>query len=242
MHIWGTMAVVIVVLSLLAFISTCKSTDMRLPFIWGFNAMLPAVVVYCFYGEGDIAHKTLVAGFVGLYLLRMNIVLTVWYANTAASKLGAIIPKHHIPMMSVLMVLIFAGVYCLPFYWACNRSGSFGWLEYVSVAVYIVGTIWHFGGDYQKRRFKQNPTNKGKLINTGFWGLSRHPNYFGDFLIYASFAVLAGNWWGLVAPITNIMQYFSDAIPKSEKMAEERYGELWLSYKKKVRCFIPYVY
>lgn len=79
------------------------------------------------------------------------------------------------------------------------------------------------------------------MLNSGFWGLARHPNYFGDFLIFVSFGLLAGNLFGLIAPLTNLVQYFADAIPKSEKMAEKRYGEVWRNYKRQVKCFIPFV-
>ena len=42
------------------------------------------------------------------------------------------------------------------------------------------------GGDYQLAKFKSNPENKGKVLNTGFWRYTRHPNYFGDSAV----------WWG----------------------------------------------
>ena len=52
--------------------------------------------------------------------------------------------------------------------------------------VWLVGFVMEAGGDFQLSRFKGNPANKGKLLTTGLWSLSRHPNYFGDSL----------QWWG----------------------------------------------
>ncbi|MDE1461517.1 DUF1295 domain-containing protein [Spartinivicinus poritis] len=242
MELWITLGVVIAVLSFFAAGSAKKYRDMRMPFIWGFNTLLPVALVYCFYGKGDWQHKLLIISFVGIYLLRMNVVLTIWYENTAAAKLKDVIPSSQLTGLSLLLVNIFGWIYCLPFYWAADLQGSFSYLEYSAIGVYIVGTIWHFGSDYQKRKFKLNPANKGKIINVGFWRYSRHPNYFGDFLIFVSFGMISGSIWGIVAPLANIAQYFSDAIPKSEKMAEDRYGHDWMEYKKSVKCFIPWVY
>ncbi|SJN56344.1 DUF1295 domain-containing protein [Vibrio ruber] len=241
MEIWITLIVIMLVLSGLAYRATRKAQDTRPMFVWGFNTMAPVALAYCYWGSGDFGHKALIIVFVGIYLLRMNIVLTRWYVNTAAAKLGGVIPEQQQPMLAVMMVNIFGWLYCLPFYWAADIQGPFGAMQWLAIIVYIIGTIYHFGSDYQKRRFKQNPNNRGKLLNTGFWGTSRHPNYFGDFLIFVSFGLLANHWIGLIAPLTNIGQYYGDAIPKSEKMSGERYGEQWENYKRKVKCFIPFV-
>ncbi len=242
MDVWITLVVVLLVLSGLAFITSQKAQDTRPMFLWGFNAMGPVALVYCYFGEGDIAHKALILIFIGVYLLRMNIVLTRWYGNTAASKLKDVMPVQQVPLLAVMMVNIFGWLYCLPFYWASQIQGPLGALQWLAIGVYIVGTVYHFGSDYQKRRFKQDPGNKGKILNTGFWATARHPNYFGDFLIFTSFGLLAGNLFGIIAPLTNLVQYFADAIPKSEKMAEKRYGDAWLEYKRKVKCFIPFIF
>ena len=82
--------------------------------------------------------------------------------------------------------------------------------------MYGIGTLVHFGSDYQKQRFKARPEFQGKLLKTGFWALCCHPNYFGDFLIYIAFALISGNLWAWVAPVLNFLQYRFDAIPKSE--------------------------
>ncbi len=63
--------------------------------------------------------------------------------------------------------------------------------------MYGIGTLVHFGSDYQKQRFKARPESKGKLLKTGFWALCRHPNYFGDFLIYIAFALIGRAHMGM---------------------------------------------
>lgn len=59
-------------------------------------------------------------------------------------------------------------------------------IDYVAVLVWLVGFIFEAGGDMQLARFKKDVSNKGKVLNTGFWHYTRHPNYFGDSAV----------WWG----------------------------------------------
>jgi steroid 5-alpha reductase family enzyme len=238
---WIIMIIVIEAMAIAGVISALITKDTKTPFIFGFNTLLPVTAVYCWYGNADLARKIMLLTMLIIYQLRMNVVLTLWYNNTAAAKLKEIMPLSSIYFLPVILANVFGWLYCLPFYWTADRVGPFNWVDYSAITVYLIGTIFHFGSDYQKHRFKQQPNTRGKILDTGFWRYSRHPNYFGDFLIYVSFGLTAGNPWGVIAPLTNIAQYMGDAIPKSEKMAEERYGEAWSNYKKKAKCLIPFV-
>ena len=55
------------------------------------------------------------------------------------------------------------------------------------VAVWLVGMAFETGGDFQLERFRADPANRGRVLDTGFWRYTRHPNYFGDACV----------WWGL---------------------------------------------
>lgn len=61
------------------------------------------------------------------------------------------------------------------------------WTVIVGVALWTVGFAFESIGDYQMMRFKANPDNEGKVLDSGLWRYTRHPNYFGDTLV----------WWGL---------------------------------------------
>jgi steroid 5-alpha reductase family enzyme len=60
-------------------------------------------------------------------------------------------------------------------------------LDFVGTLVWVVGFFFEAVGDYQLKNFKQNPENKGRVITTGLWKYTRHPNYFGE----------ATQWWGI---------------------------------------------
>ncbi|HUS86989.1 MAG TPA: DUF1295 domain-containing protein [Bacteroidales bacterium] len=67
-----------------------------------------------------------------------------------------------------------------------SGESSLNILDFLGLFIWLVGFIFESGGDYQLARFKANPANKGKILDTGFWRLTRHPNYFGDSAV----------WWG----------------------------------------------
>ncbi|NJM50660.1 MAG: DUF1295 domain-containing protein [Sphingomonadales bacterium] len=62
-----------------------------------------------------------------------------------------------------------------------------GLLAWIGAVIAIIGIAFETIGDAQLKAFKANPANKGKVLNTGLWRYTRHPNYFGDFT----------TWWGL---------------------------------------------
>jgi len=69
-------------------------------------------------------------------------------------------------------------------YFGLNKGP--GILDYAGIALWITGFIFEAGGDYQLARFKADHSNKGKVLSSGLWHYTRHPNYFGDSAV----------WWG----------------------------------------------
>lgn len=76
--------------------------------------------------------------------------------------------------------------------------------EYSGLGLWLVGFMFEAGGDWQLTRFKKDPNNKGKLLTTGYWSVTRHPNYFGDAAQWWGFwlfAFSAGAWWTVFSPL-----------------------------------------
>lgn len=85
-----------------------------------------------------------------------------------------------------------------------DASGELIWLDYIAILVWLIGFSFEAGGDYQLYKFKKNINNKGKVLNTGFWKYTRHPNYFGDSTVwwsYALFSIAAGSYWQIIGAI-----------------------------------------
>ena len=62
---------------------------------------------------------------------------------------------------------------------------------YFGITIWCVGFLFEVVADEQKRRFKSDKKNKDAFISTGLWGLSRHPNYFGEILLWVGMTVIA---------------------------------------------------
>lgn len=74
----------------------------------------------------------------------------------------------------------------------------------LGVAIWAIGLFFESIGDWQMYRFKSNPANKGKVMNRGLWRFTRHPNYFGDFLVWWGIYCFAAQpdswWWTILGP------------------------------------------
>lgn len=99
---------------------------------------------------------------------------------------------------------LLAWVISIPLLFAVTGPSQPGVLDILAVCLWLVGFVFEAGGDFQLSRFKANAENKGKVLNSGLWRYTRHPNYFGDFCIWWSFylfALSAGGWWTIYAPV-----------------------------------------
>ena len=119
----------------------------------------------------------------------------------------------------------------------------------------IVGfLIWALGfaieviADAQKSRFSANPENKGKFIQTGLWSRSRHPNYFGEIMLWAGVAIIAlpvlqgWQWVAMISPLfVTLLLTRVSGVPLLEKKADTKWGgqEEYENYKKKTPVLIP---
>jgi len=109
---------------------------------------------------------------------------------------------------------------------------SIGWVAIVGIVVWIAGFAIEFVADRQKSTFKQNPANDGRFITTGLWSWSRHPNYFGEIVLWIGMAIMAvpilsgWRWVVLISPVFVILLLTRvSGIPMLETRAEKRWGE-----------------
>jgi steroid 5-alpha reductase family enzyme len=74
-----------------------------------------------------------------------------------------------------------------------DERGAFLLLAPLGVALWLVGMVFETVGDLQLARFKSDPANKGKLLTTGLWRYTRHPNYFGDSAVWSGIYLVAAS-------------------------------------------------
>jgi steroid 5-alpha reductase family enzyme len=100
------------------------------------------------------------------------------------------------------------------------------------ILVWAAGFAIEVVADHQKSAFKQNPANNGRFITTGFWAWSRHPNYFGEIVLWTGVAIMAlpvlsgWRWVTLISPVfVTLLLTRGSGIPMLEARAEERWGD-----------------
>jgi steroid 5-alpha reductase family enzyme len=115
-------------------------------------------------------------------------------------------------------------------------------IDALGVLVWAVGFFFESVGDAQLARFKAEPAHKGKVLDTGVWRYSRHPNYFGDSVQWWGFYLIgacAGGWWTVFSPVimTLLLLRVSGAA-LLEKTLETRPG--YKEYIDRTSAFIPW--
>ena len=79
------------------------------------------------------------------------------------------------------------------------------WLDLFGAGLWVIGFLFEAIGDLQLTLFRVNPANKGKVMDRGLWAYTRHPNYFGDALLWWGFFVIAlatpPGWWTVISPV-----------------------------------------
>ncbi|MCH1570337.1 MAG: DUF1295 domain-containing protein [Longimicrobiales bacterium] len=112
-----------------------------------------------------------------------------------------------------------------------GRSVPMGVLAWLGLVVWITGFGLEVVSDRQKSQFREDPANKGRFISTGLWAWSRHPNYFGEIVLWTGVALIAvpalqgWQYVTLISPVfVTILLTMGSGIPLLEERADETWG------------------
>lgn len=179
---------------------------------WGFGFVLVNAFYFSMSDDLDI-RKMMVLLLVSIWGLRLTIYLAIRNIGKPEDYRYQQFRKdygvHRYWWFSYFQVFLLQGVLILivslPL-WSIQGSGTkeLAVLDYIAIVVWCIGFSFEAGGDYQLYHFKKNPKNKGKVLNTGFWKYTRHPNYFGDAAVwwaYALFCISAGGSWEIIGSV-----------------------------------------
>jgi len=116
--------------------------------------------------------------------------------------------------------------------------------SFVAVFFWAVGFYFEVVGDKQLSDFRKDPANKGKIITTGLWSITRHPNYFGESLMWWSMATYAVSVGAsplvlLSALLITLFLRYVSGVPLLEKKYKDR--EDFKAYAAKTSVFIPWL-
>jgi steroid 5-alpha reductase family enzyme len=218
--------------------------------VWGLGFVVIAVVGYL-RGEGFDGRRALLTVLTAAWGLRLALHLLVrnWgagedYRYRAMRRRWG--PRF--PLISLVTVFALQGVIMwvvsLPVQAAqvAPTPDTLTWVDAVGVAVWAVGLTFEVVGDWQLRRFKADPANKGKVMDRGLWRYTRHPNYFGDATTWwglGIIAVAAGAWWSLVGPLvmTVFLMRVSGVPMLERRLTRTRPG--YEEYARRTSAFVP---
>jgi len=154
----------------------------------------------------------------------------------------------HFYTRSFLQVFMLQGLFMYIIAWPVmfvNLSGSLGWQiwDVAGVLVWLFGFLFESIGDYQLAQFKKDSGNSGRLITTGLWQYTRHPNYFGEAVqwwgIFMIACALPFGWMTIASPvvITYLLRYVS-GVPMLERKYDHHPD--FADYKRTTHVFFPW--
>jgi steroid 5-alpha reductase family enzyme len=132
----------------------------------------------------------------------------------------------------------------LPVQVAARSHDALSWWSAPGIVLFAFGLTFEAIGDEQLRRFKADPANAHRVLDTGLWHYTRHPNYFGEFCVWWGMWLLAlptpGTWWTFVAPavLTSLLLRVS-GVGRQEQNIGERRPE-YARYAGTTPSFIPF--
>lgn len=222
---------------------------------WGLGFVLVAWVTW-FQTEGDPTRKWVLAVLITIWGLRLSGYIA-WrnMGHGEDPRYQAMREKagDKFPLLSLIRVFLLQGVVM----WIVSlpvqlgqipqTPAAFTVLDTVGIAVWFVGVFFESVGDFQLAWFKSKPENKGKVLRSGLWRYTRHPNYFGDFLMWWGIFLIAlaaspsQNWWSGIGPL--IMSFFLmkvSGVTLLEKSLKESKGSAYDEYVQRTNAFFPW--
>jgi steroid 5-alpha reductase family enzyme len=222
-------------------------------------------IVDIFWGLGFIlvaGYSTIASGNLSTHAILMNLLVVLW-----AGRLSSFILIRNWGMpedfrykawrdswkffrvRSYLQIFMLQGFFMLVIAYPVYLSNSqlrndLQATDVLGILLFATGFCFEVVGDLQLKRFKALPENKGKIITTGLWKYTRHPNYFGESLLWWGIGFLAlsvpGGWVALASPLViTLLLRFVSGVPMLETKYEGRPD--WEAYKRKTAPFVPFL-
>jgi len=227
---------------------TDKVTD--LSYSLSFALLAPLLLIAS--GPGFSTVQFLVSAAIVIWALRLGIYLFWRILVTKTDE--RFDDKRNRPMNLVkfwILQIMAVWIIMLPFSYSLTSRGGVVSIQFslIGFTLFSIGFVVEAVSDFQKFVFKRKGENRNKWMNRGFWKYSRHPNYFGEIVV----------WWGLfvvVVPLLGskaffavlgplfitILLLFVSGIPLLEKSAEKKYGNnpQYVQYRDQTSLLIPW--
>jgi steroid 5-alpha reductase family enzyme len=219
---------------------------------WGLGFVIASGFYYLKTAEAD-PRKDLVMALAAIWGLRLSIYLTWRNAGKGEDFRYRQFRKSYgekrywwisffqtFLLQGVLMWLISAPLLGAQF---DSDAKPLGILDYSALVLWFIGFIFEAGGDLQLSAFKADPSNKGKVLDKGFWKYTRHPNYFGDSAVWWGFGLFSLSAGSYIPALGSILMTALiikvSGVALLEKSLKEQKPE-YREYVRKTSAFIPW--
>lgn len=225
--------------------------------VWGVAFVAIAVVTYIlgdFAGTDGVSLQLVLLACVTIWGLRLSLHIYRRYRRSQredrrytqlrrdyARKKGGVGWNMYLKVYLVQAVL--AVVVSTPIIIAMGSApvpmGVWGW---IGGAIWVIGFLFESIGDHQLGAFLRNPANKGKIMTSGLWRYTRHPNYFGEMTQWWGLYIMVWSvpygWAGLIGPLViTWLLVFISGVPLTERHFRNRPG--WDVYRRRTSKLIP---
>jgi steroid 5-alpha reductase family enzyme len=207
-----------------------------------------SIAVYAYFSSSESSYDLLLCTLAVIWALRIGSFLVYRVLKVGFDRRFDDIRNSFVKFAEFwLGQAVTSWIVMLPILFASNAKGSN--ILIIGLAVWLLGLLTEAIADIEKYQFKNNPKNKNKWISHGLWHFSRHPNYFGEILVWLGiylFTLPDLNTLeiilGSISPIfIAFLLLFVSGVPLLEKNADKRWGnnQDYLNYKKSTSIIIP---
>lgn len=211
--------------------------------------ILAALASYLLLNGPPTVRGTLVLALVAIWAVRLSVHITVRNHGQPEDRRYQAIRANNQPhfwLRSLYIVFglqaFLAWLIALPAVAAASSTEALGWLDLAGIALWCVGMYFEVVGDWQLMQFQRTRGSKDAVLDHGLWRYTRHPNYFGEALLWWGIyllAVAAGAWWTVVAPIlmTFLLLRVSGVALLEKDIVERR--PAYRAYVERTSAFVP---
>ena len=216
---------------------------------WGLSFIVVLASVY-FISQNQSPRFLIISTLITVWAIRLAVRIYLKNRNKKEDfRYKAMRKKFgkHPALNSYLRVFVTQGLFSVVVALPLVTVGLYGFsnltaLDVVGIAVWTIGFIFEVVGDYQLDQFKKKSNSKNKILKTGLWKYSRHPNYFGEITMWWGIFIMSLSvpliWLSIFGPLTiTILLTKVSGIP----LLEKRYkgNKDFEKYKEKTSVLIP---
>jgi steroid 5-alpha reductase family enzyme len=235
-------------------ISLIKKDASIADIFWGLGFVIVAWISF-FVTDGYIWRKLIIVSLASVWGLRLSIHIFSRHRGKGEDPRYQAMRAHHgekfwwrslftVFGLQAFLLWVVSITLQMPQMWAF--PGRLTWLDGMGVFIWGVGFLFETVSDWQLSRFIADPKNKGEIMTRGLWSCSRHPNYFGESLVWWGLFVMTlatpYGFWAIISPLTiTYLLVKVSGVPMLEKAMLDMEPVKYRAYMKQTSAFIPWL-